>query len=1117
MHREITYADQHFTHRSNLPLYLFTALLAVLIGADLWPGFAAWLGSRGWQEPWSWDREVFGYRIALIAAILGGARVLYTSLESLFEGRIGADFALAIACIAAILFNKPLVAAEIVFIGMVGECLEAVTFARTQQSLAKIVTVFPRRCWLLRDGQEVRVMASELKPGDVVVVKPGARIPCDGIVRDGRSALDTSALTGESLPRDVGPGDQVLAGSLNQFGALTIETVHAAEKTVVGRVIELTAQALRDKPQLERIADRLARAFLPVVLSLAALTFIAGVLLNRDGGQRSLWDAARRSIDPTLAVLVVACPCALILATPAAVIAALGRLAGTGVLIKGGSALERLATARVFAFDKTGTLTEGRLVLGRILRVSDLGEEEILRLAAAAESRSEHPIAQLIVQECRKRNLPIPDAIEFVAHPGAGVAARTSDGSVLVGNRRLLVEKGVDLSSDSDRLLVQLDAAGETPLLVARDGKLVGVIGARDAVRADATDVVQQLRGLDIEVCLLTGDRQAPTAAVATAIAIQEFHAELWPAEKAEKIRQKQQSLAAATTVSSWRGILKPIATVLFPSRTAAVVMVGDGVNDAPALASADVGIAVGGAGADIAAEAGSIVLMGDPLRNLPLLVRLSRESVHIIQQNILYFAFIVNLVGIVGTAWLWPIFAPPAWLEEAPIAAVIYHQFGSLAVLLNSMRLLWFERKTSSRIWLRLRDMLRSIDAWMARRLDPDEGLHWVEHHWKQLSATAAALALAVYCGSGFVQIGPGEVGLVRRFGKPLADDLSPGLHWCWPWPIERVDRIETDRVQSAPVGFRLTVAGAPKSGNSGLWSIEHRGQVRLMPDEAIMITGDGNLVEIQATVRFRIAEPRVFLFEVGDHEIVLRATTEAVLRETMAGRSFAELLTVGRSELEQRVAQLLTRRCRTLGVHGLGIAVDGVSLTDVHPPLEVVQAYHEVAQAMENRDRTINEAKSVAIRREREAEAEAVSVIRRAEAEKNEKILQAEADKEVFLGRLQARSSLTAEQECLAAGYAVLAMTRGATAFEVQNTLARHREKLAQMQATLTDFRLFWNVLSRTLSGREKIIVDAEKLPGRRQLLLVDPEMLRVPTIGVDRQPATRPPIRRDPSDDQ
>ena len=601
MHRQISHTDQAFHQESNLSLYLLTGLVGLLMALDLWPGLVAW---AGWSLP-TWPNELQpGYRIALLAAVLGGARILYTAFEGLLEGKIGADLALAIACIAAILFNKPLVAAEVVFIGMLGECLESFTFERTQRAIRRIVEVCPRRCWLLRDGQEVRVLTSELQVGDIVVVKPGGRIPADGTVLEGRSAVDSSALTGESLPVDKGPGDEVLAGTLNQFGALTIEARRVAEQTVVGRVIELTARALRDKPHLERTADRLARYFLPAVLALAAVTFLGGVLLNLggpSGGKRSLLEAMRLSIDPTLAVLVVACPCALILATPAAVIAALGRLAGTGVLIKGGSALERLARVNAFAFDKTGTLTEGRLELGEVVGFHGVSADEVLRLAATAEQGSEHPLARLITREAAGRGLRPEPLEEFQAHPGAGVTGRIPRAAeavepgattpLIVGNRRLLEEQGIAMTPAAAALLERLDGAGQTVLLVARDGVVMGGIGACDRPRPEAAGVIAELRALGIQdIALLTGDRAAAARAVAAAVGIEDVHAELLPAEKAEFIEEWKRRQGEAPQAAPASGAFR-----FFASPTAgAVAMVGDGINDAPALARADVGLAIG-------------------------------------------------------------------------------------------------------------------------------------------------------------------------------------------------------------------------------------------------------------------------------------------------------------------------------------------------------------------------------------------------------------------------------------------------------------------------------------------------------------------------------------------
>src|SRR5438270_6274783 len=474
MHREVSPSERLGHPEAPVSLYLLTALLGALLAADLWPALAGWLwpgGTGAWLP--TWPREVFGYRFALVAAVLGGSRVLYNSLESLFEGRLGADLALALACIAAILIGEPLVAAEVVFIGMVGEVLESLTFQRTQRALRSLVGITPRRCWLLRDGQEVRALVSELKPGDRVVVKPGARVPADGVVLDGRSTLDVSALTGESLPVEKGPGDEVLAGSLNQLGALTVEALRVAEQTVVGRVLELTVKALQEKSHVERTADRLARYFLPVVLGTAALTFLGALLLYAgpwarpsEGMRLSLGDAARLATYPALSVLVVACPCALILATPAAVLAALGRLAGTGILIKGGAALERLAEVHVFAFDKTGTLTEGRLELGDLLPLTGVDPDDLLRAAATAEQRSEHVLARLVLAEASTRQLTPEPLQDFRAHPGGGVTARTATSLLIVGTRRLLEEQGIALPPECLELLDHLDASGQTALLV---------------------------------------------------------------------------------------------------------------------------------------------------------------------------------------------------------------------------------------------------------------------------------------------------------------------------------------------------------------------------------------------------------------------------------------------------------------------------------------------------------------------------------------------------------------------------------------------------------------------------------------------------------------------------
>jgi Cu+-exporting ATPase len=831
-----------------------------------------------------------------------------------------------------------------------------------------------------------------------------------------------------------------------------------------------------------------------VVLGLAAVTFLASLgfrwlAVRGEGGQFGVEDLSR-SVYPALSVLVVACPCALILATPAAIIAALGRLAGTGVLIKGGSALERLARVTAFAFDKTGTLTEGYPELGEVVPLNGVSLEDLLRTAATAEQRSEHPLARLITGAAAVRGLAPEPVEEFQAHPGAGVTARSAGRALLVGTPRLVRELGTALPAEAVASVEQLDAAGQTALLVARDGVLLGVIGARDRVRPEAADVIAQLKNLGLDpIALVTGDRTAVAQALAAQLGIQEVHAELLPEQKAGLVRGWQEQ--------------------------GKVAMVGDGINDAPSLARADVGLAIGGTGTDVAAEAGDIVLMGDPLRPLPLLVRLSRETVRIIRQNIFIFAFGVNAVGIVLTAWLWPLLAPSAvWYERGPLAAVVYHQLGSLAVLLNAMRLLWFEPASTSPTRTRLQKSLHDLDRWMEHYLDPHEALHWLGHHGRLVAGSLAALILLAYGVSGLTRVGPDELAVVRRFGRPIRD-LPPGLHWRWPWPVEQVDRVQPDRVQTVEIGFRSTTP-AGSAPDALAWSSPH-GDGRLrVGDEAVMITGDGNLVELQATVRYVIAEPRAYLFGVRNADDVLRAVTESALREAVAGQSFLNLLTTNRARLQRDTLVRIREHCQEYG--GLGIRVEGLSLHDLHPPQEVVPAYHDVARAMEAASRLINDAQASALSRKRDAQANAQKLVRQAQAVKHARVAQEEATQAAFLARLAQRNQLSSQEEAHLLGQAFLALWRGQPAAAVWRHYDRARRDRLSLQAALTDFRLYWDALGRALSGRDKVIIDADHVPGRRHLLFLDPEFrVPVPAVMPQRGPTPRNPRPEGPGENR
>jgi len=1056
---------------SAIPVYLLTAAVGLLLGAEFLIDFI--------NDPtWTPYRSLFGFRLSLLAAVLGGSRILYHTLEGLFEGRIGADLALTIACLAAIVLGEPSVAALVVFIALCGETIEGFVSGRARRAVESLFALRPRIVHRLTDGQEQDVPLTEIRVGDLVVVRPGERVPVDGTVIRGRSSVDQSALTGESWPIDKEEGDEVLTGTLNQFGSLTVSVDRIGGDTTFGQIVQMVAEATARKTPLERTADRLARYFLPVVLVAAAMTLIGWRI------QSGTWSSGWM---PALAVLVVACPCPLILATPSAVLAAMAWLARKGVYIKGSVVLERLAEVETFAFDKTGTLTRGALTLGDILTFDDYPAEEVLRIAGGAERPSEHLLARLVVTEAEARNLVLPEVVEFTAQPGAGVTAKmrptalpshfsdvenhrdhpSQDSlvSVVIGNRRLLESQQIEIPDEIDDRLAALDVAGQTPLLVAVAGRLVGAIGVRDSARSNAREALGDLRAAGVrQIAVLTGDRLHPARQVVQGLGpIDHLGTELLPLDKARWIENEIRN-----------------------SRK--VAMVGDGINDAPALAAATVGIALGGTGSQIAAEAGDIVLMGDPLAPLPGLLRLSRELVNVIRQSIYLFAFGLNGVGVVLSAWG----------LLSPVGAAIFHEAASLAVMLNALRLLWFERWDESRVG---RFVTGSLDVAerVANALSPSRAAVGLVRHWSTLLRIGAAIAAFIWCLSNLVLVTEDEQAVVTRFGR-LETKLTAGLHLRWPPPFERVVRERVGKIRAVQLGFRAE--GAMDSPNGTYtapieWQAEHQEEeVTPIPEEALMLSGEEVPVELTAEVQYRIRDLPQFLYGSAEVDGPLRAAAERTLRTLAARLTLDEILTAQRSEIE---ALSLARVQQFADEYKLGIEVLAVNLLDIHPPTPVVPNYRQVADALEEREQLINEAQTTYARELLSVAGEtAVTVLEQSaigdagpgrEPKAGES---ARAARWTLTDELWKQLTIEKEGRTLLSGAAASRLL-AAKQEHVRNIQAATGEA-ARFQSLLeayrgnnplTLFHLYWNALEEALRASALTILDPEA-GGRKHLFL-------------------------------
>ena len=948
--------------RERIRYYTFAAFVGVLLLLN-------WLGVL---------RTIFGIDTAIPITLLAGYKTFYNSISALMEKRISADIALCIAVIAALAVGQYLAAAEAMFIVLVGEGLESYAAGRTEAAIHRLVERMPRRARRLRDGREEDVDAESLVPGDTILVRAGERVAADGEIVSGFSAIDESSITGEPLPREKGTGEEVFSGSLNGAGLLEVRVTRAGADTTLARVVKLVEEAREQRAPVERLADRAAQFFLPALLLAAALTYYF----------TSDWMR-------TVSVLIVACPCALILATPTAMVAAIGGLARRGILVRGAPVLQLAAKVDTVVFDKTGTITEGRFEIVRVL-ASGRSADELLADAAAIERASDHPLARVIVEEAQRRGLALPPVEGATAVPGRGVEARAGGRVLRAGNAAFVSEAG---DPPSAAIAAEADALGATAVWISENRRVSGAVLLRDRIRAGAPSCTAALREMGIgHIGMLTGDRRRAAEAIAREAGIDEVAADLLPAEKLDRIRE-------------------------WTARGRRVAMAGDGINDAPALAAAGVGIAVAGA-SDIAAEAADVVYLPHTLENLPNLFSAGRRAMATAWQNIILFAGLVNLTAVIlaGTGRL------------GPIGAALTHQLSSFFVMMNSLRLLRVPDGAGR----------ESRAARMGRQIASRASVWLDRERVRSLVRPALIAAAAVLLLNGIYIVPPEEVGIVQRFGRKLLPYDDPGIHYKLPWPVDRLTRIQARRVRAVEIGYRSNAATPDAEPAAYEWNVQHRaGRFQRIPEESLMLTGDQNMIELNAVVHYDLARPDEYVFGQLDGETTVRAAAESAVQSVVTSASLDEVLTTGRATVEQRVKRDLQAR---LDRYDAGVRVLGVRLEDVHPSLEVVDAFREVSGAFEEKNRLVNEA----------------------EGYRNE---------QVALARGQAAASLAQ-----AAGYTVERVSRAegdASRFDLRETAFR-------AAPGPTETRLYLETIEQALAGKRKLILDSTR--ARRQLYLLD-----------------------------
>ncbi|WP_086445222.1 heavy metal translocating P-type ATPase [Candidatus Enterococcus lemimoniae] len=609
--------------------------------------------------------------ILTIPVLYLGRSFFTVGFKALFKGHPNMDSLVALGTSAAVAYS--LYGTAMIFAGdpqftmalyyesagviltliTLGKYFEAVSKGKTSEAIKKLMGLAPKNARVFRNGQEMEIPVDSVQLDDTIIVRPGEKIPVDGVVIEGSSAIDESMLTGESMPVEKKVGDNVIGASINKNGSFRLKATKVGKDTALSQIIKLVEDAQGSKAPIAKMADKISGVFVPIVMVLSVLAGLAWYFL----GQES-WVFA---LTITISVLVIACPCALGLATPTAIMVGTGKGAENGVLIKSGDALETTHKIQTIVFDKTGTITEGKPKVTDVVTANDMSHDELLRLAASAEKGSEHPLGEAIVNGAEEKNLAFAQTEEFEAIPGHGIEVTIEGSRLLLGNKKLMDDRGISLGNlgvTSDQLAEQ----GKTPMYIAKDGAIAGIIAVADTIKPNSIPAIKKLHQMGIEVAMITGDNKRTAQAIAKQVGIDRVLSEVLPEDKANEVMKLQKEGKK-------------------------VAMVGDGINDAPALAQADIGIAIG-SGTDVAMESADIVLMRSDLMDVPTAVELSKATIKNIKEN-LFWAFAYNTLGIPVAMGVLYLFGGPLL---NPMIAGAAMSFSSVSVLLNALRLKGFK-----------------------------------------------------------------------------------------------------------------------------------------------------------------------------------------------------------------------------------------------------------------------------------------------------------------------------------------------------------------------------------------------------------------------------------------